>query len=141
MSERLKRNHPMQEAESLLQKAGVRHAPIQATGEDDQIHDVDGRFVCIIDPPGPYYILGFESGAESGSPNREKIQVLFWRCQEAARAIADAIGWDVEKIEQLPVVGPGAEKFDPVPSAILVMRPEARSGRIPQPQDNVSTDA
>ncbi len=56
------------------------------------------------------------------------------RCDaETAIAIADAIGWNVEKIESLPVAGPAAEKFDPVSSAILVMRPE----RIPQPQDAI----
>lgn len=141
MTESLKRNHPMQDAETILQKIGVRHAPIQALGEDDKISGLDGRFVCIIDPPGPYYILGFENGGEYDSPNREKIQVLFWQCLETASAIAKAIGWDVEKIEQLPANGPGSENFDPVSSAIFVMRSEARSGRIPQPQDSISTAA
>jgi len=128
----------MQDAERLLQSIGVRHAPIQAFGEDGRISGLDGRFVCIFDPPGPYYILGFENdGAERASPNREKIQVLFWQCAETASAIADVIGWNVEKIEKLPVVGPGSEKFDPVSSAIFVMRPE----RVPQPQDAILADA
>lgn len=139
MSERLKINHPMQYAEQKLQQLDVRHAPIQAFGEDGKIAGLDGRFVCAFDPPGIYYILGCDNAAERGSSeNREKIQLIFWRSQnrasalqlplssamDTAAAIAAAIGWKVESISKIPVVGPESENIKSVVIAILAM-PEA----------------
>lgn len=128
----------MQEAESLLQKLGIRHAPIQAFGEDDKISGLDGRYVCIMDPPGPYYILGCDNEISRDSPNREKIQIIFWRCLQTATKIANLIGWDIEEIKKMPVVGPGSEKIKPVSSAIFVMPLGMRPERILLLQDSIS---
>jgi hypothetical protein len=96
--------HPMQAAELKLQELGIQHAPIQGFSEGP---DVDGRYVGAWDEPGAYYVLGgVDNQRAMHKGNDGKIQLLFLQCPENAHQVADQIGWQVEKIEPLPSVGP-----------------------------------
>lgn len=110
--------HPINVAAAKLQEIGVQPARVQGFLEAP---GVDGRHVCLFDPDGAYYLFGFDIPGCSPE-NREKIQVIFLRVPATAAWIADQIGWQLEKVENLPVVGPrldDVEWVDFTPSAIF----------------------
>lgn len=119
------RNHPLNAAEAKLFELGIKHAPIQGFLE---CGGVDARFVTLQEQPGVYYILGIDNaGAVSTA---EKIQLIFMAVPVNAQEIADALGWKLEKVEDLPinrdvVTIPPLPVYDGLtttPSAFLVMK-------------------
>lgn len=94
--------HPMQTAELALQELGFKHAPIQGYTNGT----LDGRYVGHWNDPGGYYLLGGIDNRDGRIEDLGKIQLLFLQCPENAHQVAEQMGWQVERIEQLPSVAP-----------------------------------
>ena len=77
-----------------LESLGVKHAPIQENPKR--------RYVTTETPPGIYYILKGDNPGDWDSLVG-RLQLIFVDVPETASWIADKIGWDVEKVEPLPV--------------------------------------
>lgn len=61
----------------LLENMGIKHAPEQRFLDSPGI---DGRYVCLKDPPGVYYLLGTDNQEDrirSGIDLTEEVMIIF----------------------------------------------------------------
>lgn len=79
-----------------LEKAGVKHAPLQKCLEEEYI---DGRYVTFLDPPGVYYLLGTDNSPEppfTPIEPTELVQLLFLEVPEDAEKYAALIDYKID---------------------------------------------
>lgn len=103
-----------EEAHAKLDALAVKHAPMQRFL--DSPNDECGREVCMRDEPGVYYLLDIDNDGSAMKTGFRRIQLLFLNVHPHAEHYAAQIGWDIERIEVLPVVG---QEHPGVHSAIL----------------------